>query len=209
METEKRNVLDGVKTTMKGVDQQHVLRLFKNPLESVRLTEREWIYGVLGLASAFVGYLVWSLIIASRVNSFFGSMFGLGGLGGMTRSATWPVFGRLFLIGLLSTAVLLAAIWLAAWWRSGAKPELKLFAIRVGGTFYIGAAGFLLAGLFTLMSPALGFLLLGITLLSLLVLAVQAGVEAGAVPRQALASYLILSVSGYLVLMSLITRLIL
>ncbi|WP_020618270.1 hypothetical protein [Paenibacillus daejeonensis] len=208
METEKRNVLDGVKTTMKGVDQQQVLRLFKNPLESVRLTEREWIYGVLGVASAFVGYLIWSLMIASRVNGFFGGFLGMGGLGGMTRSATWPIFGRLFLIGLLSTAVLLAAIWLAAWWRSGTKPELKLFAIRIGGTFYIGAAGFLLAALFTLMSLGLGMLLLSITLLSLLLLSVQAGAEAGAVPRHALASYLILSVTSYLVLITLIIQII-
>lgn len=209
IETEKRNVLQDVTSTMKEVDRQLVLRLTKNPLESVKLTEQQWIYGLLGLASAFVGYLVWSLLIASSINEMINGLFGFGGLGGSSVSTTGAIMGRLMLIGLVSTFAILAAIYLIGWWRSGAKPQPKAFIAKVGGAYYIGAIGFLLATLVTFLSGSFGFLVLIITLLSLLVLGLQAGAEATAVPRQALASYLILSVASYLVLISLLLRVLL
>lgn len=194
---------------MKDVDQQLVLRLTKNPLESVKLTEQQWIYGLLGLVSAFVGYLIWSLLIASKINGLINGLFGFGGLGRANVSSTGALVGRMLLIGLTSTIAILAAIYLIGWWRSGVKPQPKAFIAQVGGSYYIGAIGFLLATLVTFLSSSFGFLLLMITLLSLLVLGLQAGAEATAVPRQALASYLILSVASYLVLISLLLRVLL
>lgn len=210
METERKNVLDEVTKTMKQVDGYFILNLLKNPLNGIHLTEKHFIYGILGLASSLVGFLLWVLLMGKRLSALFFGMFGFGG-GSMFRelpsSVFGEVFGRMLLLGLLSTVALLAAVWLIGWWRSGTQPALKLFITRVGAAHYIGAVGFILAGILSL-SFNLSFLLLLITLLSLLALTLQAGMEASGVVKERSAGYLILSVSAYVLLMSILTKLI-
>ncbi|MFF3924164.1 hypothetical protein [Paenibacillus lactis] len=211
METEKKNVLDEVTKSMKQVDGYLILNLLKNPLNSIHLTEKHFIYGILGLASSLVGFLLWTLLMGKRIASLFFAMFGFGGGGlfsELPSSVYGEVFGRMLLLGLLSTVALLAAVWLIGWWRSGKQPVVKLFVTRVGAAHYIGAVGFVLAGILSF-SFNISFLLLLITLLSLLALTLHAAMEASGIVKERTAGYLILSVSAYVLLMSILTKLIL
>jgi hypothetical protein len=208
METEKRNVLNDAVSTMKQVDGNLILKLLKNPLESLQLTEKHLVYGILGLASSLVGFLIWGLLMGKKIASLlFGWVSILGGPGRIPASVTFELFGKLLLLGLLSTAALVASVWLIGWWKSGAMPSLKLFVTRVGSAHYIGAAGFLLAGILSF-SMNLSFLLLLITLLSLLALTLFAGQEASGTTKEKSASFLILSVSAYVALMGILSPLI-
>jgi hypothetical protein len=99
-------------------------------------------------------------------------------------------------------------VWLVGWWRSGVKPSMKLFVTRVGATQFIGAIGFLLAGILSF-SFNLSILILLVTLLSLLALSLYAGQEASAVAKERIASYLMLSVAAYVLLMGILLNLVL
>jgi len=209
METEKQNVLSDATKMIKQVDKNLILNLLKNPLESLALTEKQFVYGILGLASSFVGFLIWGFILGKKVASLFSGLFMLGGLfGKVPISLTSEVFGRVFKLGLLSTVVLLISVWLVSWWRSGIKPSFKLFVTQVGAIHFIGAVGFLLASIL-FFNLQLSLVVLLITVFSLLGLSLYAGQVSGGVTKEKIASYIVLSIASYVLIMAIFSKLVL
>lgn len=205
METGQNNTLIEVSQSPKTVDGGRILRFLRNPLEALGLTEKEWLYGVLGLAASFLGFLIWVLLFGGQITELIYGFMPFGGLFGPSE-LTFAIFGRMFGIGLLSMIALLAALWLTGWWRSGVQPSWKAFLTQIGGMQYIAGAGFLLAGILSFSFP-LSILVLGITLLSSLVLSVYGGVEASGVSKERTSTYMILSVTLYLVLLGVLVNL--
>lgn len=205
METKQDNAITEVKSSAPMIDWGRILRLLRNPLEALHLTEKDWLYGVLGLAASFISYLIWVLLFGGKITELIYSLLPFGGWFAPTK-LTFALFSRLFGIGLLSTLALLAALWLTGWWRSGNQPFWKTFMTRIGGMQYIAGAGFLLAAIFSFSFP-LSILILSITLLSSLVLSVYGGVEASGIIKERVSSYMILSVALYLVLLGVLMNL--
>ncbi|RJE88472.1 hypothetical protein D3P07_10740 [Paenibacillus sp. 1011MAR3C5] len=207
MDPKSNHAFTEVTDSLKQVERNKLLTLLKNPLESLQLTAKEWIYGALGLAVSFVGYLIWVLILGNKITGLLYSAIPFGGLFA-PNSLSFAIFSRMFLLGLLSLVALLAALWLAGWWRSGAQPAWKLFAIRIGGIQYITGAGFLLSGILSF-HFTLSMMALAITLLSTLALSLQGGLVASGVSKEKTASYLIAGITLYLVLAGVFAKLIL
>ncbi|REK74977.1 hypothetical protein [Paenibacillus paeoniae] len=198
MEPKSNHAFNEVTDSLKNVERNKLLTLLKNPLESLQLTTKEWIYGALGLAASFVGYLVWVMILGSKITGLFYNAMPFGKLFAPS-SLSFAIFSRMFLLGLLSLVALLAALWLAGWWRSGVQPAWKLFVIRMGGIQYITGAGFLLAGILSF-HFTLSMIVLAITLLSTLALSLQGGLEVSGISKERTASYLVVSITLYVIL---------
>jgi len=207
MEPKNNHAFTEVTDSLKQVERNKLIALLRNPLSSLQLTAKEWIYGALGLAASFVGYLIWVLILGKKITGFIYSAIPFGGLFA-PNSLTFAIFSRMFLLGLLSLVALLGALWLAGWWRSGMQPGWKLFVIRIGGIQYIAGAGFLLSGLLSF-HFTLSMLTLMITLLTTLALSLQGGLEASGISKEKTASYLIAAITLYLILTGVFAKLIL
>lgn len=206
MEPKSNSAFTEVTDSLKQVERNRLLALLKDPLESLHLSAKEWIYGALGLAVSFVGYLIWVLILGTKITGLLYSALPFGRLF-TPNSLSFAIFSRMFLLGLLSLVALLAALWLAGWWRSGVKSAWKLFLIRIGGIQYITGAGFLLSGILSF-HFTLSMITLAITLLSTLALSLFGGLEASGVTREKTASYLIVSISLYLILAGVFMKLV-
>lgn len=207
MEPKGNHAFTEVTDSLKQVDRNRLFALLRNPLVSLQLTAKEWIYGALGLAVSFVGYLLWVLIVGKKITGLIYSAIPFGGLFALN-SLTFVIFGRMFLLGLLSLVALLGALWLAGWWRSGTQPAWKLFVIRIGGIQYITGAGFLLSGLLSF-HFTLSMIALMITLLTTLALSLQGGLEVSGISKEKTASYLIAAITLYLILTGVFAKLIL
>ncbi|MFF2885774.1 hypothetical protein [Paenibacillus sp. NPDC057967] len=207
MDPKSNHAFTEVTDSLKKVERNKLLTLLKNPLESLQLTAKEWIYGALGLAVSFVGYLIWVLILGNKITGLLYSAIPFGGLFA-PNSLSFAIFSRMFLLGLLSLVALLAALWLAGWWRSGVQPAWKLFVIRIGGIQYITGAGFLLSGILSF-HFTLSMMVLSITLLSALALSLQGGLVDSGISKEKTASYFIAAITLYLVLAGVFAKLIL
>ncbi|MBP1995995.1 hypothetical protein [Paenibacillus eucommiae] len=212
----QRSVLDDLTASVKQVDRNVILRLLKNPLEGMKLSSStDFGYGVVGIAAAVVGFLVWVLFMGSAMNSMLFGMFGFGGgFGGFAdlmetkRSVSAAIFGRMFLISLISAASFLAALWFIGLWRGGRRLSIKQFITQIGAMQFVVGAGFVAAGLIALMSIKLSFLVVTVTLLSTLVLSVIAASDMFQIAKERLASFVIFSVAAYLLLVSLLSSIV-
>lgn len=190
-------------------DFKKVLKLITNPLESMKLTEKDFLYGIIGLASSYLGFLLWSLFVTKKINAFFNPFYELASLFSERSSrgaAFFAMYSKLMLAGFWSIIALLGVVWLVSWWQGGSKPEIKAFITRLGGIQYIGCAGFLLACIFAA-SFGLSVIIIATTLLTLLVLTLYAASELYSVAREKLSLYFLASIGGYVLLFSLLTQL--
>lgn len=189
-------------------DFKRVLRLIINPLGSLKHSEKDFLYGIIGLASSYVGFLLWSLLVTKKINALFNPFYELASLfsGGSQGSVFFKMFSKLMLTGLWSTITLLAVVWLVSWWTSGLKPDIKSFLTRVGGIHYIGFVGFVLACILSA-SFTFSIVIVAITLLTLLVLTLYAGAEMYGVSREKLSLYFLVTIAGYVLLFSFVPQL--
>jgi len=189
-------------------DFKRIVKLILNPLESLKLSDKDFLYGIIGLASSLVGYLLWSLLVTKKVNAFFNPFYELASLfdGGSRGSAFFAMYSKLLVTGLWSTIVLLGVVWLVSWWMNGSQPNIKSFLTKIGGIHYIGFVGFIIACIFAA-SFSLSILIVTITVLCLLVLTLYAGIELYGVKREKLSLYFIVAIAGYVLLFSFITQL--
>jgi len=191
------------------IDFKKILKLLANPLESTKLTEKDFLYGIIGLASSYVGFLIWSLFMTKKINALFNPFYELASLFGESSSRAsqfFAMYSKLLLTGIWGIVALLGVVWLVSWWQSGSKPEIKAFVTRIGGIHYIGCAGYLLASIFAA-SFGLSMGIIIITLLTLLVLTLFAAAEMYSIAREKLSLYFIVSIAGYVVLFSLLPQL--
>lgn len=213
METEKNEGVETVgQTTISQTslqfDFKRILKLLMNPLESLKLSDKDFIYGIIGLASSYAGFLIWSLLVTKRLNALFNPFYELASLfgGGSRGSVFFAMYSKLMLTGIWSIIALFGVVWLVSWWQSGSQPEMKSFLTRIGGIHYIGCAGFLLACILSA-SFTFSMLIVVITLLALLVLTLYAGAELYVSSREKLSLYFLVTIAGYVLLSSFIPQL--
>jgi hypothetical protein len=194
--------------TSQQFDFKRILKLILDPLSSLKLSDKDFRYGIIGLASAYVGFLIWSLFVTKRINALLNPFYELASFfnGGSKGSAFFPVFSKLMVTGLWSTIALLGVVWLVSWLTSGNQPAFKSFLTRIGGIHYIGGVGYLLACIFSA-SFTFSIIIVLITLLTLLMLTLYAGATLFGVTREKLSLYFIVSIAGYVLLFSFIPQL--
>lgn len=203
----QRSLLDDMNDSVKQVDKNVIIRLLTNPLESMNLhSTKDLIYGVLGIAAAIIGFLIWAMFIGNKVESVIMRAFGFGGISSFAdlfethRSISAAVYGKMFLIAILSSASLLAAIWSIGSWKGGQRLSIKSLITHIGAMQYIAGAGFIISGILALMSFKLSIFVLTVTLLSTLILSITGAMDLYQVAKEHRALYIVCTISAYLVL---------
>lgn len=197
------------------VDAGRVFSLFKNPERAKELQpDKDFLYGVLGIVASLLGFLIWAWLFNKKISDLLNDMFGFGddsifGLYSASSHVSSKLIGKLFLLGIISMAALLASLWLAGNWRGSRKLSAKELITYIGGMQYTFAAGFVITGLFTFVSLRFSYVLLFINLLMALVTTVLSASEISEVPKERRFSYIILGISIYLVLFWLFSEIIL
>lgn len=205
-------VLNQMTASIKQVDKNIILRLLKNPLESLALNpSKDLVYGVIGIAAAIVGFLIWAIFIGGKLESIFYGILGFGGLAsfGDKGSIATAFIGKMFLVAIISNIALLAAVWGVGQWKGGQRQSFKSLVTHIGAIHYIAGAGFVIAGILALMSIKLSLFVLLISLLSALMLSIHAAINLFKVEQNRQALYIILSISAYLLVMGLLVGIVL
>ncbi|CAH1193516.1 hypothetical protein PAECIP111893_00482 [Paenibacillus plantiphilus] len=200
-------------STLKQVDGNTILALLKNPQNALNLnTGKDLIYGILGIVASLIGFMIGAWLMAKKLEDTILGLFGFGGMSDFTDfdggSSTSSMFGQMFLLGLISLAALFGTIWLIGNWRGARTLSFKDVVTYLGGLQYTFGAGFILAGLCTLVSLRFGFLLLFINLLTALVIALMTSSDLFEVSKERRLSFVGLSIALYLVVVMLLSSLI-
>lgn len=203
----QRTFLNDMNASVKGIDKNVIVRLLKNPLESLNLNgSKDLVYGALGIAAAIIGFLIWTLFVGNRLENIIMRAFGFGGISNIMdlldrrSSISAAIFGKMILISILSSASLLGAIWSIGYWKGGQRLSIKALITHIGAMQYITGAGFILSGILALMSFKLSIFVLLLSLLSSLVLSITGATELFQVAKERRALYMILTISAYLLL---------
>ncbi|GGD92935.1 hypothetical protein [Paenibacillus nasutitermitis] len=189
-------------SAVKQVDKNVLIRLLRNPFDALQLSPgKDLIYGVIGLGTSVIGYLIWIWLVGAKINSFFGGFFG----GFSPLSFGSQMTGRLFLTGLVSVLALLASIWLVGMWRGNARHDIKSVVTRLGSMQVFSGAGFLAAGICSLVSLKLSFLIGGSTALIALAVTVFAGLELFNVTVNRRFEFMACSIAAYLIIYTVVS----
>lgn len=195
-----------------NVDGQKLLVLLKNPLESLKLQPAtDWIYAAISSAVGVIGFFffVWALREQTRTsttNDLDGLFSGLANLARTVYSPFYGVFGfaspgKMFLISIISIALIVGALTLVGNWIGGRKRSWLETATYLGGTQLLFGAGFIIAGIVAFISFELATVLgIAIIALSLIVLVLQA-LELHEISASRRFPFLYQSVGGYMIAM--------
>ncbi len=112
---------------------------------------KKFIYGTLGIAMSFVGFLIWIWAFMEKTGEHlimflsFGRMFGLNILPNLPNSLTGIVVTKAALLGLASILAILAPLWVIGYWKGENKLLVTDFVSRMGITHYYIGVGYLVA----------------------------------------------------------------
>lgn len=192
---------------LKHIDGGLLLKLLKNPLHGLSFGGDKLLYGWVGLASSLLGFLIWSLLVQRLIETLLYGLLGPFSLlssrraSGLETGIAW----KLLLLGAVSLAALLAALWLIGSWRGASRSGWKDWIAKAGSMQLFSGAGFAIAGVVLLIHVPLSMLLFGVTLISSLTLAMLGGAETFAVPAERRFTFIALTAAVYMVLVSIIT----
>lgn len=201
-------LLQNVSGSFKQIDMQILLKLLKNPLEGLNLNPaKDLNYGIIGIVSAIIGFLLFGLLTGSAIPLFFG--YGVSDLLREGSSMSAALFGKILLLSLISTIAFLGSLWGISLWRATQRLTIRAFITSIGAMQLASGAGFLIAGVVSLISFKLGFFVMAAALLSTLGISLVGASVASQVTKEKLWSYIALSVCAYLLLFGLFADLIL
>ncbi|SFE52174.1 hypothetical protein SAMN04487969_103193 [Paenibacillus algorifonticola] len=201
-------LLQNVSGSVKQIDTQILLKLLKNPLEGLNLNPaKDLSYGIIGIVSAIIGFLLFGLLTGSAIRLFFG--YGASDLLREGSGMSAALFGKILLLSLISIIAFLGSLWGISLWRATQRLTLSAFITSIGAMQLFAGAGFLIAGVVSLISFKLGFFVMAATLLSTLGISLVGASVASQVTKEKLWSYIVLSVCAYLLLFGLFADLIL
>lgn len=166
------------------IETKIVIDLLQNPLKSLELhSSTQWIYGVLGVAAALLGFIVWAIVTITSFMSLFMNPFSSFGLKGLFGFGTWMLFlFQALIFGLLSQTVLMTSVWLFGNRFADAKFSPKEIVTVLGGVQWLPGAGMIVGGLLSALYFPLGFAVFAAALLVDLVLILTAALEMYAFP---------------------------
>lgn len=201
-------LLQNVSGSFKQIDMQILLKLLKNPLEGLNLNPaKDLSYGIIGIVSAIIGFLLFGLLTGSAIPLFFG--YGVSDLLREGSGMSAALFGKILLLSLISTIAFLGSLWGISLWRATQRLTIRAFITSIGSMQLASGAGFLIAGVVSLISFKLGFFVMAAALLSTLGISLVGASVASQVTKEKLWSYIALSVCAYLLLFGLFADLIL
>jgi|GEM_PF-3437265 len=178
------------------IDVQRIWELVKNPLSSLKLDgNRDFIYGLLGIAASLIGFMFFTLIIG-RSLPFIGWL-GLGG----------TLFGKMLLLAIISNTALHASIWLIGLWQGKQKLGIKPLITHIGALQYGAGAAFIVAGLLYWVSFNLCMIVLLVALLALFTLSIIASLELYNVAKERFSLYIMLTTAAYAIITMLVAGL--
>ncbi|ANY65108.1 hypothetical protein BBD42_00405 [Paenibacillus sp. BIHB 4019] len=201
-------LLQNVSGSVKQIDMQVLLKLLKNPLEGLNLNPaKDLSYGIIGIVSAIIGFLLFGLLTGSAIQLFFG--YGVSDLLREGSGMSAALFGKILLLSLISTIAFLGSLWGISLWRATQRLTLRAFITSIGAMQLASGSGFLIAGVVSLISFKLGLFVMAAALLSTLGISLVGASVASQVTKEKLWSYIVLSVCAYLLLFGLFGDLIL
>lgn len=177
-----------------GLDPSVIIQLLKRPMSSLNLNaQKEWLYGLIGIAASILGFTIWGLSFAKQV---FKSVF--GGIG-MFSHMILP-YKNSFSIALLSMAVFMVALWGAGVVFGRKKLAFMEVLTKIGALQFIFGVVFLIAGILCFISTQVAAFLVVLTLLVTLVASVIAAVQIFQVENDKLVWMVSVFAAGYLLL---------
>ncbi|WP_127534418.1 hypothetical protein [Paenibacillus kobensis] len=195
---------NAVSNTIKQVDHHVIYALLKSPQRAASLQpDRDLIYGILGLAASIVGFMIWVWMVGKKLSSLFDDIFGFNSfleIGSASSKITSILTGKLFGLAMISIVVIVAALWLIGNWTGRRKLTVKELVTYFGGSQYSFGAGFIIAGLGTIISLRVSIILVVINLLAALVMNLMFVSELAEVSRERRLTFVVSSIAVYFIL---------
>ncbi|WP_338555156.1 hypothetical protein [Paenibacillus sp. KS-LC4] len=200
-------LLQNMSGSVKQMDWKILLRLLKNPLEGLNLNPAKHLsYGIIGIVCAIIGFLLFGLLTGSAISLFFG--YGVTDLLREGSGMSAALFGKILLLSLISTFAFLGSLWGISLWRATQRLTIRAFITSIGAMQLASGAGFLIAGVISLISFKLGSFVMAAALLSNLGISLIGASVASQVTKEKLWSYIAFSACAYLLLFGLLADLI-
>ncbi|WP_046225776.1 hypothetical protein [Paenibacillus dauci] len=175
------------------VDRHKILNLLKNPMSALHLKgDSDWLYGLLGIIASLIGFVLWSWSFKHQLIKAMISQFG-----GLMRddskaysnaysnaSEYMPIVNHMFVLGLVSLIVMLAAVFLLGSKLGTQRTDWKNSLVQLGGLQLVAGAVLIVAALVMFVSVKASFVLLLTTTIAALALTLYAGIELFRINRE-------------------------
>lgn len=181
-----------------------LVKLLKNPLYAMQLDSRQHTnYGWMGIAASVIGFTIggWLLVLKLNTAAHLMLAFFMGSGLLLSGTSSGVMLAKILLLGVLSNVSLFIAIWLISLWKGGRRHTLKTIITKLGAMQFIGGAIFLVAGILTLLSAQLAFLLIFIGLIYTLLVTMIGALELYIVEEDNKAIFIISILAAYTLLL--------
>ncbi|MBD2845861.1 hypothetical protein IDH44_11720 [Paenibacillus sp. IB182496] len=188
-----------------------LVRLLRQPREALSLEgPAAPVYGFVGVAAALIGFIIWAMLLGNELASLvfgFGSSSIFDAFSAYRADIYWRIIGRMLVIGLVSSAAMIGVLYAAGRWLGEAKLRFGTFFASIGAMQLVFGAGFVLAGLCSLINLRLSLFVMLVVLLAALVLLVSAASDLLRVPKAREAAFAVTVIGGYLLVTGLLLAL--
>lgn len=192
--------------SLKKVDYQVIYALLKNPQRAASLQpDKDLVYGILGLVASILGFMIWVWMVGKKLSSLLNDLFGFNDInsffetGSVSNKISTMLTGKLFGLSIVSIVALGTALWLIGIWLGRKKLTLSDFITYFGGMQYSFGAGFIIAGLGTIVGLRISIILVIINLLASLVLNLMLASEISEVSKDRRLTFVASSIAAYII----------
>ncbi|TDL51037.1 hypothetical protein E2R60_21095 [Paenibacillus dendritiformis] len=193
------------KTSTPNIDMARVVRLMKEPQAvSYITTGADYWYGVIGAAVSAVGFALFGYLFLNQFAGFIlGSLpFGLG-----STALPFSYFLQLMLLHLVALAALFGSLYFVNGWKGGRKLDAKTFFVQLAAMQMPYGPIYAIAGIITLLSfYSLALSIAGLAWLVSVMMTIYESLEQAQVSRNNRFVYVLASLSGYFLLLLIMTK---
>ncbi|EHQ62897.1 hypothetical protein PDENDC454_07630 [Paenibacillus dendritiformis C454] len=193
------------KTSTPNIDMARVVRLMKEPqAASYMTTGADYWYGVIGAAASAIGFALFGYLFLNQFAKFlFGSLpIGLG-----STAPPFSYFLQLMLLHLVALAALFGSLYFVNRWKGGRKLDAKTFFVQLAAMQMPYGPIYAIAGIITLLSfYSLALSIAGLAWLVSIMMTIYESLEQAQVSRNNRFVYVLASLSGYFLLLLIMTK---
>ncbi|WP_128894974.1 hypothetical protein [Longirhabdus pacifica] len=188
-----------MKDAIQQVDKNKLVDIIRNPIGSLTLTKNDMVYGIIGIAASVLSFSFLGFAAGNKLGALTLYFYDVN---------EFLIAMRFLLLGVISIAALLGMMFLFGNRFGSKKYTWKESLTSLGAIQTVFAAGFLLSGLLGFFAANLSLFILSITCLSALSFTVLFGVKFFSVKENKLFLFVILSITGYLLIVYILTQLV-
>ncbi|GAC40699.1 hypothetical protein [Paenibacillus popilliae] len=193
------------RTSAPNIDMARVVRLMKEPQEASDMTTGadDW-YGVIGAAVSAVGFALFGYLFLNRFAMFLlGTLsFGLG-----STSLPFSYLLQFILLYLVALVALFGSLYFVSRWKGERKLDAKTFFVQLAAMQMPYGPIYTVAGIITMLSfHSLALAIAGLAWLVSVMLTIYESLEQAQVSRNNRFVYVLASLSGYFLLLLIMTK---